>query len=50
MNLAERMTLPGNAKPDSRMYKRGYIINLAPNAVKKPTAAVPKPPKEEPAK
>jgi hypothetical protein len=38
----------GKAKPGSRMHKRGYIVNLAPNAVNKPAAekpaATPEPP------
>ena len=31
----------GKAKPNDRMYKRGYVINLAPNATNKPAAEKP---------
>jgi hypothetical protein len=33
----------GRAKPDSRMFKRGYTVNLVPNPKKKPASAT-KPP------
>jgi hypothetical protein len=33
----------GKAKSNDRMFKRGYTVNLAPNAVNKPAAA-PEPP------
>ncbi len=38
----------GAAKPNDSMFKRGYTINLAPNAVNKPATEQPpaKPPKK----
>jgi hypothetical protein len=37
----------GKAKPDSRMYKRGWLINLAPNATtNKPAEKPAKPAKK----
>jgi hypothetical protein len=37
----------GKAKPNDRMFKRGYTVSLAQNAVNKPAAEKPpaKPPK-----
>jgi hypothetical protein len=37
----------GRAKPGSRMLKRGYTINLAPNATNKPLAETKPPAKPE---
>lgn len=31
----------GKAKPNDRMFKRGYTVNLAQNAVNKPAAEKP---------
>jgi hypothetical protein len=31
----------GKAKPNDRMFKRGYTVNLAPNAINKPAAEKP---------
>ena len=38
----------GKAKPNDRRFKRGYLINLAPNAINKPAAE--KPPANPPDK
>jgi hypothetical protein len=34
----------GRAKPDSRMFKRGYTINLMSNVPQEKPAAAPEPP------